>query len=110
MNLQNEMQTFHQLTQEEQRKCCITVLEWVKDRGWIFSELYILVQSGNPSEKILSDIYESAMTVLHDSEDDNIRNATKKLEENKEELKKILLQEQIEREQEIKDIKNTLIF
>jgi hypothetical protein len=50
------------------------------------------------------------MTVLHDSEDDNIRNATKKLEENKEELKKILLQEQIEREQEIKDIKNTLIF
>ena len=108
--LQTDMSMFQQLNSEEKKQCCLTVLEGVKDRWGLFSELYELVKSGNASEKILSDIYESSLVVLYGSEESRIQQATQKLESSKDQLKKVLEEEQKEREREINEADKTLNF
>lgn len=109
-SIPSDMQTFEKLSQEEKAKCCLTVLEWVKARWGLFSELYELVQSGNADEEVLSDIYESALVVLHESEEEKIQQATQKLEASKNQLIKALEEERMEREREMSEANKTLNF
>lgn len=110
MNLQNEMKQFIQLSVEQKKQCCLKILEWVKDKWGLFLELYSLIESGNADEKTLSDVYESAMVVLNNTEQSKVEEATHKLEVSKEYLKQILTQETNEHHQEIEDANKLLNF
>lgn len=110
MNIEKETEKFLKLTQDEQKQCCLIVLDWVKEFDWVIDELYALISTSNPPMNTLIDVYVSALTVLYETNQTRILEAQNRLKQNHKILEDALKMEKMERNDEILQAESTLIF
>lgn len=101
MDIQKTISEFHRFPREEKKILCEEVLSGVRSRGWLFEELWNLIQFNSILDEDLDNIYESAITVLMSAENAKIHASLDRLAEVRERL---LIHREYEAQERISDL------
>lgn len=104
LNLKAEYDIFVKMSFEEKRNTVISILEWIKEKNKLFSDIYKLIKSTQAIEQDFFDIYNSLIIVLHKEDRVAERIAINQLYEIKNNLNDQQQKEETEKLQSKKDV------